>query len=272
LAGGLYYFDVSGALVNAAGDYTAVFTTTDTTVTSRALHSLYNVTTRAGYVDVAMSTYTSPINALTTIATYAYQEALAARTRADLLPILADIVAALPALADWTTARAAKLDHLDADISSRAEPADIPVGADPLEEIVPGNYPQGTAGYVLGQIAPGAVKFITPQMTNGDIYIWTGDTYAAARRSVPSFIDTNGNIWPDLVGATVKLHIALETPIQITCTIDNPSGTGKRVSAELTAPQSAAVTDKAKYALKATWVNGDVVTLATGRFRINTNP
>lgn len=97
---------------------------------------------------------------------------------------------------------------------------------DPLASEVPGSYPGGTAGYVLGQIGSGEVTFAGPVIGDDDSFeVIQGDDYLNA--------DSRALSWtfgasPNLTGATVVMRINTPVTTVLTGTV-----TGEGTSAQV---------------------------------------
>lgn len=97
---------------------------------------------------------------------------------------------------------------------------------DPLASEVPGSYPGGTAGYVLGQIGSGEVTFAGPVIGDDDSFeVIQGDDYLNA--------DSRALSWtfgasPNLTGATVVMRINTPVTTVLTGTVTG-EGTSSQV-------------------------------------------
>ena len=207
--------------------------------------------------------------------------------------------------ADYTAARAAKLDNLDAAVTSRlagasysAPPSAASVAdavwdeatadhaatgttgkalanagsaADPLTNTVPGTYASGTAGAALGRIGSGQVTTTSPVAVSGDVTIVRGDDYNAADGRALDWTDVSA-AWPDLTGATIA--VTVQTTATTTWTkagsVVTPTGSGKKVRVEPTAADTATFAGGASYPfdVQATLSSGRKVTLLRGTWYV----
>lgn len=90
---GLYYYDLSGSLTTTAGEYIATATTTDATVQSKALASLYIVTTRAGYLDTTVSSRAAAGASVTVSSPVAQSGDVEIRQGKDYSPVISTQIA-----------------------------------------------------------------------------------------------------------------------------------------------------------------------------------
>lgn len=138
--------------------------------------------------------------------------------------------------------------------------------ADPLTNIVPGNYISGTAGYILGTLTSGQITVVSPvSKDGGTITLYRGDDYFAVDGRALEWTDT-GALWPDLTGATVNFKAGALTKA---CTVVTATGANKKVRVEL----FKADIDKLPepyytFDIDATLANGHIVTLVTGKLYI----
>ena len=207
--------------------------------------------------------------------------------------------------ADYTAARAAKLDNLDAAVTSRlagasysAPPSAASVAdavwdeatadhaatgttgkalanagsaADPLTNTVPGTYASGTAGAALGRIGGGQITTTSPVAVSGDVTIVRGDDYNAADGRALDWTDVSA-AWPDLTGATIA--VTVQTTATTTWTkagsVVTPTGSGKKVRVEPTAADTATFAGGASYPfdVQATLSSGRKVTLLRGTWYV----
>jgi len=185
----------------------------------------------------------------------------------------------IPAL--WSLGRAG-VEHLDADVSSVAgaawdeATADHAVAgstgvalaaaggaADPLLNAVPGAYPAGTAGAVLGGLGAGAVTVVSPITAAGEVSLQRGDDYAAADGRQIDWVEDGGAGWPVLTAAGVAFEVG---SLALAMTVVVATGAGKTVRLELDAADTVALDGAGTtYRVVATLASGHVVTLATGR-------
>jgi hypothetical protein len=141
-------------------------------------------------------------------------------------------VSSRAAAADYTAARAAKLDNLDVAVSS--------VGFD----------------------AAGEVSYLGPVAPSGDVTIVRGDSYLAADGRALEWATAQEGTWPDLTGASIKVTFGATT---FTGSVVVGTGATKRVRLELTAVQtSSLVRGRYDYDVEATLSGGNVVTLTQG--------
>ena len=231
---GLYRYGLSSVSVTDAGEYVAVFKTADATVDAQHLPALWAVG-RAGVenLDATVSTRLS---------TASYTAAPTASSVAD-------------AVWDETLAGHATAGSAGAALSSAGG------AADPLTNIVPGAYAQGTAGYILGSINPAQVTIVSPVSSDGmAITVLRGDDYLLTDNRALTF---TGSTWPSITGASIALKVNFAGTIL--------SYTGMVTAAdscyvELTDTQTGAMaTGTFDYDLEATLSNGSIVTLVQGQ-------
>jgi hypothetical protein len=192
---GLYRYQLASGSVDAAGEYIAVFKTTDATVDMQHIPAIW-VVGRAGIeaLDAAVS------------------------TRA--------------AEADYTAGRAAKLDNLDAAVSS------------------------------VGFGAAGEVSYLGPVAPSGDVTIVRGDSYLEVDGRALEWATAQAGTWPDLTAATIKVTFGTTT---FTGSVVVATGITKRVRLELTAAQSNSLArGRYDYDVEAILGSGAVVTLTLG--------
>ena len=231
---GLYRYGLSSVSVTDAGEYVAVFKTADATVDAQHLPALWTVG-RAGVenLDATVSTRLS---------TASYTAAPTASSVAD-------------AVWDETLAGHATAGSAGAALSSAGG------AADPLTNIVPGAYAQGTAGYILGSINPAQVTIVSPVSSDGmAITVLRGDDYLLTDNRALTF---TGSTWPSITGASIALKV------NFAGTILSYTGTVTAADScyvELTDTQTGAMaTGTFDYDLEATLSNGSVVTLVQGQ-------
>ena len=129
--------------------------------------------------------------------------------------------------ADYTPARAAKLDYLTSES-----------GVDPLDSVVPGDYASGTAGAALGKIGTGVISTVSPVAQDGSVNTWQYDSYAAADGRALDWTDDD-DTWPTLTGATIS--VIIDRIASFSGSVVTATGTGKKVRLELTTTQSASI-------------------------------
>lgn len=227
---GLYRYGLSAVSVSDAGEYIAVFKTSDSTVDAQHIPALWTVG-HAGieYLDAAISSRnatTPPTSAA--VADAIWDEALSGHATAG------SAGAALSAAGG---------------------------SADPLTNSVPGTYAQGTAGYILGSINPAQVTIVSPVSSDGmAITVLRGDDYLLTDNRALTF---TGSTWPSITGASIALKV------NFAGTILSYTGTVTAADScyvELTDTQTAAMaTGTFDYDLEATLSNGSIVTLVQGQ-------
>jgi len=228
---GIYLYALSSGSVNAEGYYEAAFTTSDTTVDQRTVYDRWYVG-KAGIehldADVSTRNATAPPSASS----------------------VADAV--------WDEA---KSDHAAAGSTGQALAA-AGSASDPLLNDVPGSYPSGSAGAILGSINSAAVTVVAPVSHTGRVTIVRGDTYSATDNRALRFSSAS---WPSLTGATVTLKAAKgEDTIQSSATII--AGSPQVVQVELTST-SDYEPGEYRYEIEAV-KSGRTLTLATGTLTI----
>lgn len=113
---------------------------------------------------------------------------------------------------------------------------------DPLGQIVPGAYTSGTAGAVLGRLASGQVRQVSPLSADGlEMTVRRGDDYAAADARAFVWID-EANQWVDpILSATWTARTGWGVVVLTkACTVLVATGAGKSVEVEFTAAETAA--------------------------------
>jgi hypothetical protein len=146
--------------------------------------------------------------------------------------------------------------------------ADAVVGAlgamlDPLDNVVPGDYEQGTAGYALGRIGTNVISVVSPITSGGTVTIVQGDDYYAEDGRAIEWVETaDTTAWPnDLTGATITFGAGEFTKAGSVVT---PTGSSKKVRVELSAEDTASlVQGKYDYQVQAT-INGRAATIVKG--------
>lgn len=231
---GLYRYGLSAVSVSDAGEYVAVFKTSDSTVDAQHIPAIWAVG-RAGVenLDATISTR---------LPTASYTAAPTASSVAD---------------AVWDEALSG---HATAG-SAGAALSSAGGAADPLTNTVPGAYAQGTAGYILGSINPAQVTIVSPVSSDGmAITVLRGDDYLLTDNRALTF---TGSTWPSITGASIALKV------NFAGTILSYTGTVTAADScyvELTDTQTGAMaTGTFDYDLEATLSNGSVVTLVQGQ-------
>lgn len=216
---GVYLYSYSGA------DGLRVFALMHTTDTTMDQQDLYSYTPER----ITSNLNVLPAPASTALSTAQWTNALAT------------------ALAAYTAARGAKLDNLDAAISSRAAIADYtPARAVLLDAL----------GYVTG----GGVTIMPPVLPSGQMRLVCGDSYKNAEGRALEWTST-GAPWPtDLAGYTITLYAG---PITKTGSVVVATGTRKVRVELLTTDTTIPARKDYRYKLVAT-KTGEVVTLAMG--------
>ena len=204
--------------------------------------------------------------------------------------------------ADYTAARAAKLDNLDAAVTSRlagasysAPPSAASVAdavwdeatadhaatgttgkalanagsaADPLTNTVPGSYASGTAGAALGRIGSGQITTTSIVAQSGNVTTVAGDDYHATDSRAIDWTDSSAN-WPDLTGASILVTVksGSTTLMAKTCSVVTPTGAGKQVRVQPTAADTRAIgVGTYDFDVQATLSSGRIVTLLRGQW------
>lgn len=142
--------------------------------------------------------------------------------------------------------------------------------SDPLLNVVPGAYAQGTAGAAMGRIGTGTINVNSPMKPNGDSEIWVGYDMLAVNGDALIWTDTLG-VWPsDITGATISMLTNITgpggTPLTLAGVVVVPTGANKQVMVEPTAALTvgSGVPRTAAYDVIATLVNGKIVPLVKG--------
>lgn len=134
--------------------------------------------------------------------------------------------------------------------------------ADPLMKQVPGDYPSGTAGHVLGRLGQRAVSVTTFNPERVTLSLWYGDSYQAVDGRALDFLSI---YWPALAGASIEFTCeGVTLPMSLV-----NAGPTQVVRLELTEQQ---VIDFGRgnyaYEIDADLVSGNHVTLVSGRMSI----
>jgi hypothetical protein len=150
--------------------------------------------------------------------------------------------------------------------------------ADPLLNLVPGSYAQGTAGFALGRIGRARVDVTSPVTGAGVITLVRGDDYAVEEGRALEVVSSS---WPDLTAVSeVRLTVRKNPkvfpvgsnadPVWLSVTdlaANRQTGTGEQlVVFELSAADTGVLepaTSAGKYDIQAT-ISGRVITLALG--------
>ena len=134
---------------------------------------------------------------------------------------------------------------LDATVSSRATQASVDdlaatVGGDPLMNLVPGDYPSGSAGAALGRIGTGVIETTSPLSPDGlEMTVTRGDDYNAD--DARAFVWSDGeNQWLDpIASATWTARSGLgRVVLSKEITVLVATGAGKSVRLELTSAET----------------------------------
>lgn len=136
--------------------------------------------------------------------------------------------------------------------------------SDPLINAVPGTYPAGSAGAILGKIATGGVivSVVQPVQTQNSVQLVEGDDYYASDNRAVEFTSSQ---WPDLTGAGVKIGFAKKDGgvEVIDGTVVVPSGDTKQVRFELPAAKTSGI-KTGSFEVQAVLSNDHVITLLQG--------
>lgn len=195
----------------------------------------------------------------------------------------------LPAI--WVINKAG-VENLDATVATRATPAQVTTSvldvasaghviagsigekisnagsaADPLNNTVPGVYASGTAGYVLGSLNGVTLTLTSPLTNSGDVTLYLGDDYYNTEARSLEWTE-DGTSWPlDLTSAAISMtirRILTNTEVSLTGSVITPTGTRKvRIEIPNTVT-SALVEEDYTYRVRATMMNGHIITLAAG--------
>ena len=127
------------------------------------------------------------------------------------------------------------------------------IGAsDPLLNPVPGSYPSGTAGHVLGSLTGVEVTVVSPVSTDGALTLVRGDAYTSRIGRALTFTDTAGS-WPDLTDAVVTLEVG-DGELTVTGIVITATGSSKQVRVEPRSTDTEELTEpKYDYRLVATF-------------------
>lgn len=149
----------------------------------------------------------------------------------------------------------------------------------PLNAQVPGSFDAGSAGDVLGHLASVTVVGIsTPSLSEaGDLTIIQGDSYELDQGRQIDFSEPDDNVWPSLAdgpgtaACAFKIFNGRDFISSKAMTIIVATGTGKKVRLQLIPADTNSLTlDRYSYHVVATLGDGDIVTLARGRFILAT--
>jgi len=148
------------------------------------------------------------------------------------------------------------------------------VAADVWDVAVPGGYPVGDAGYVLGHLDGLDITAVSPVLDDETIELYEGDSYYEADGRSLKWTDS-GSTWPNITGATVTLLVRAPNGDQLSAAgvvSIGGGGPGQQVYVELSAAQTTAMVDWPKpshFRLRVTLVSGHVVTLAAGTMTVH---
>jgi hypothetical protein len=141
---------------------------------------------------------------------------------------------------------------------------------DPLLSPVPGDYPAGTAGRVLGNLSETQVTFVSPISQDGEqLRLIAGDDYLDTDARALEWSNVSGT-WPNLTDATVALFIQTRVFPGMVVT---PTG-DQKLRFELTMLQTGGLVApySSAFSIKAVLRDGSVVTLLRGDAQITTSP
>jgi hypothetical protein len=276
LGGGLYYYSLSSGSTASAGNYLAIFKTTDTTVDQKHIPALWVIgETWVQNVDTTVSSRNSgAVDILQSAADKVWSTTARALTdKAGFSLSAAGVQAVWDALTSALTTAGSVgkriADFLDAAISSRLAASSY---SDPLTSLVPGSYAGGTAGAALGRIGSGQVTTVSVVAQNGDISVIKADDYYATDARSYDFIDVSA-AWPVLTAATITFYIYLAdtntTVLSKAGSIIVATGANKQVRVELTTSDTAKLNQFGmniyKHSIKATLASGHIITLLEGK-------
>lgn len=158
----------------------------------------------------------------------------------------------------------AELDHLDADITSRAATVSltIPTAADIRAEIDNNSTDLDAIIAKTNMLGSGIVVTCSPMRTAEQIEIIQGNDYNSTDSMALSWSST---AWTSLLGATVKFIIKGVAEYTATAT----GTTTQTVTCNLTAAQTAAINiAEYEYDLEATLSSGRIISLGTGKINV----
>lgn len=137
-------------------------------------------------------------------------------------------------------------------------------GVDPLENLVPGDYEEGTAGAALGRIGSAKITTVAPVSVSGDMQVIRGDDYSVDDGASRVFVwSDDENVWPDLDGATITFKCK-----GVSAEAEFIEGTPNKIRLELTQENTSALpTGRPRFSIVATLGNNHVVTLIIGSIR-----
>jgi hypothetical protein len=220
---GMYGYSYTNAV---AGEYIALFRTTDTTVDLAQLPS-WTPTVIYTQLDAAVSTR---------LAAASYSAPPTAAANAD---------------AVWDEAIAGHVTPgTTGPLLSLAGAA-----ADPLLNAVPGAYAAGTAGAALGRVGNNTVTVVSPVATDSAITLVYGDDYLLADGRQLSF---TGTTWPTITGGTIALIVQAATVISLPGVV---TGAGACYVSLTSVQVNSLGLGAFDYDLQVTLTNGHVVTL-----------
>lgn len=113
------------------------------------------------------------------------------------------------------------------------------------------------------------IQISNPIAADGTVSVVRGDDYNAADGRKLVWTD-NGNVWPDLTGASIKVTVRDlndQQLVQLTGAVDVATGSPKKVSAQPTATDLAIAVGHHKYDVEAT-ISTRKVTLLRGTWRV----
>lgn len=93
--------------------------------------------------------------------------------------------------------------------------------SDPLRALAPGDYSNGTVGYLVGRLATNTIIATTPILdAGGNIRLLVGDDYYAADGQS---LDWTNTAWPTLTGGTITLRVKItNTTLTFTGSVTSP--------------------------------------------------
>lgn len=173
IGGGLYYYTLASGSVDASGAYIAVFKTADSSVDQQHIPALWVTDTELLNLDAAVSSR---------LPTASYTAAPSAGTVAD--AILDD-------------------EEVSAGVTVRQALAAAGSAADPLLNVVPGSYANGSAGAALGKVAAISNAALYSPATHSNEFVLAA-AIQGALRPVQQIVWLDGEgVALNLTGATI---------------------------------------------------------------------
>jgi hypothetical protein len=177
---------------------------------------------------------------------------------------------------DYTSSRAAKMDNLDATVSSRLASASYTAPTTPptaaavadavWDELVSDHTTSGTTGAALNRIGSGQITTTSVVAQSGNVTTIAGDDYSNTDSRAIDWTDASVS-WPDLTGASILVTVKSGTTTLMSKagSVVTPTGSSKKVRVQPTAADTRAIpVGTHDFDVQATLSNGHIVTLLRG--------